>query len=139
MAKVVKVKSKKPIPFGFKMSDDIISVDATASVEDAARMLRRHNIGVVIVRQNKRAVGILSERDIAQRVVAAGKIPAETRVSDVMTKKIVTVDLDEGLREIHKMMRKIKFRHLPIRKGDRLIGMISNRDLMYLLGLKIAR
>ena len=79
----------------------------------------------------------MSERDIVQRVVAKGLSVESTLVKDVMTRKVVCVDLTEGLGKVHKKMREIKFRHLPVVKDDRVVGMVSNRDLMYLRKLKL--
>jgi len=133
MKKLVKVKSKAHVPFGFKVSGNVICVRDTDSVYHAAKVLADKNIGVVLVKsQDGRMIGILSERDIVSRLVAERKCQDATKVTDIMTKKVVTVNLDEGLDKVHNKMREIKFRHLPITRGDKVLGIISNRDLMYL-------
>ena len=81
-------------------------------------------------------VGIISERDIVYRVVAQEKSYNDMKASDIMTKDITTVNIEDGIDAIHEQMKKIPFRHLPVRKGDQVVGMVSNRDLMYLRRLK---
>ena len=82
-------------------------------------------------------MGILSERDFIKRLICKDRSPYTTRVKDIMTKKVVTVNLNEGLEKIHRKMRAIKFRHLPIVHNDQVVGILSNRDLMYLRKLKL--
>jgi len=134
---VIKQKSKEHMPFGFKISGNVICVDAEDTLREAASILAKHNIGVVVVKANFRLVGILSERDFIKRLICKDRSPYTTHVKDIMTKKVVTVNLNEGLEKIHRKMRLIKFRHLPIVHNDQVVGILSNRDLMYLRKLKL--
>ncbi len=136
--KVIKGKRKYHTPFGFRITKGIISAEDTMSVVDVARILSEHQIGAVVVKAGgtDRLAGIISERDITYKVVAQKKPYGKTRAGDIMTKDVVTVNLDEGLKAIHEQMKCIPFRHLPVRKGDNVVGMVSNRDLMYLRRLR---
>ena len=134
--KIVKEKLKKHVPFALRVSMDIISVDESASVSEVAKVLEKNKIGAVVVTSGGCLVGIISERDIVHRVVAQEKAYAKLTAKDIMTKDVVTVNLEEGLKAIHEQMKNLPFRHLPVRNGNKVVGMVSNRDLMYLRRLK---
>ncbi len=101
-----------------------------ASVFDAARFMAERNIGAACVLEADRLVGIVSERDMMNRVIAAGRDPKATRVRDVMTSKPVVVEAGETHEKCLKVMQQAKIRHLPVIDDDRLLGVISLRDLL---------
>jgi CBS domain-containing protein len=108
----------------------IYSMDAASSVLEAARFMKDHNIGAVAVVRDGGLVGILSERDIMNRVVAAGRTPGTTAVSEVMTSNPRSVPADETVEECLFIMREFGFRHLPIMDGKELKGLVSLRDIL---------
>lgn len=105
-------------------------VKADMPVLEAARYMVEHNIGAVAVVREGELVGIFSERDVMKRVVAAGRSPGSTLVSEVMTPRPRTVPPDEPLENCMILMREHSFRHLPICDGKKLRGLISLRDLL---------
>lgn len=135
-SKIIKEKSKKHTPFGFKITLGVISVDEASSITNVAKILKKHKIGAVIVKSGDIMTGIISERDIAYKVVAEGKSSNILKAKDIMTKHVVSVNLEDGLKAIHEKMKDIPFRHLPVRKGNEIVGIVSNRDLMYLRRLR---
>jgi CBS domain-containing protein len=108
----------------------IHSVEAGRTVLEAARFMMEHNIGAVPVMRDGKLAGIFSERDVMNRVVAAGRQPAHTAVSEVMTANPRTVNLDETVEECLFIMEEFGFRHLPIVEGNELKGLVSLRDVM---------
>jgi CBS domain-containing protein len=108
----------------------VYSVDADNTVVEAARFMMEHNIGALPVLRNGELVGIFSERDIMNRVVAVGRMPGQTRVSEVMTANPRTVSVDETVDNCLFLMREFGFRHLPICEGKTLKGLVSLRDVM---------
>ena len=108
----------------------IYSVEATRTVLEAARFMMEHNIGAVPVLRNGELAGILSERDIMNRVVAVGRTPGTTAVSEVMTANPRAVPADETIEECLFIMREFGFRHLPIVDGKDLKGLVSLRDVL---------
>ena len=106
------------------------SVDATRTVLEAARYMMEHNVGAVPVLRSGDLVGILSERDIMNRVVAVGRTPGTTAVSEVMTANPRAVPADETIEECLFIMREFGFRHLPIVDGKELKGLVSLRDVL---------
>src|SRR5689334_9538218 len=108
----------------------IYSVDANSSVLDAARFMMEHNIGAVPVLRDGELAGIFSERDVMNRVVAAGRSPGQTRVQEVMTPNPKAVQLDDTVENCLFIMKEFGFRHLPICEGKRLMGLVSLRDIL---------
>lgn len=106
------------------------SMEATRTVLEAARYMMEHNIGAVPVLRDGDLVGILSERDIMNRVVAVGRTPGTTAVSEVMTAKPRAINADETLEECLFIMREFGFRHLPIVEGREVRGLVSLRDVL---------
>ena len=108
----------------------LYSVDATRTVLEAARYMMEHNVGAVPVMREGKLTGILTERDIMNRVVAAGRTPGATAVSEVMTANPRAVPADETIEECLFIMREFGFRHLPIVDGPQLKGIVSLRDVL---------
>ena len=117
----------------------VYSVEATRSVLEAARFMMEHNVGAVPVLRNGELVGILSERDIMNRVVAVGRTPGTTVVSEVMTANPRAVGADESIEECLFIMREFGFRHLPIVDGKELKGLVSLRDILMRQAAEIER
>ncbi|HWY23152.1 MAG TPA: CBS domain-containing protein [Candidatus Acidoferrum sp.] len=108
----------------------VYSIDAASTVLEAARFMMEHNIGALPVLRNGELAGIFSERDIMNRVVAVGRTPGHTAVSEVMTANPRAVNLDESIEECLFIMHEFGFRHLPIVEGKELKGLVSLRDVV---------
>ena len=108
----------------------VLSFDADRTVLEAARYMMEHNIGAVPVLRNHELVGIFSERDVMNRVVAAGRMPGTTKISEVMTSSPKTVSVTETVENCMFLMREFGFRHLLIVDGKELKGLVSLRDII---------
>jgi len=108
----------------------VYSIDANNTVLEAARFMMEHNIGALPVLRNGELAGIFSERDIMNRVVAVGRMPGTTKISEVMTPNPKAVSIEETVENGLFLMREFGFRHLPITDGKQLKGLISLRDLL---------
>lgn len=100
------------------------------SVLDALRVMAERDIGAVLVIEDARLVGILSERDCARKLEIAGRAAATTRVRDVMTASVVTVGPGDSTGSCNRLMSRHRIRHLPVVDGERVIGVLSNRDVL---------
>jgi CBS domain-containing protein len=109
---------------------EIYYVGAGDSVREVAQYMSDRRVGAVTVLDGERVAGIVSERDIMSRVVAKGLTPDRTKVSEVMTRELLVASPDESYEDALRKMRQAGCRHLPLVEGDRLIGMISQRDLL---------
>ena len=108
----------------------VYSIEADRSVLEAARFMNEHHIGALPVLRNGELVGIFSERDVMNRVVAAARTPGTTKISEVMTSNPRCVSVDETVENCLFVMREFGFRHLLIVKEKELKGLISLRDIL---------
>jgi CBS domain-containing protein len=113
------------------MSRDLLTVAPGVPLTEVAQQMASRDVGAVLVIEDKRLVGILTERDIL-RAVAAG-LDETTLVGDCMTRDPDTLESDETTRQAATLMIHGGFRHLPIMDGDEVVGMLSIRDLMRLV------
>jgi CBS domain-containing protein len=109
----------------------VVTIEATATLATAAQMLSEHRIGAVIVTgADDRVIGMLSERDIVHALAAQGAAALELRVSETMTRRIVTCAETDTVSVIMERMTFGKFRHLPVVVDERLIGIVSIGDVV---------
>src|SRR5262250_764132 len=108
----------------------VYSIDADKTVLEGARFMMEHNIGALPVTRDGQLVGIFSERDIMNRVVAVGRTPGTTKISEVMTSNPKAVAVDETLEDCLFLMREFGFRHVLITEGKEIRGLISLRDIL---------
>ncbi len=108
---------------------DVATVKPGQTVEEVAKLMKKMNIGSVIVGDRAKPQGIFTERDISRRVVAEGLDPSETPVSAAMTKKLITIDASEPLDKVFELLSDGKFRHLPITDRGEVVGIVSLTDL----------
>lgn len=113
------------------MSGSPITVDREETVSAAARLLSRHNVGALpVTSQGGKLVGMLTDRDIAVRCVAANYDPNITRVRTIMSTGAVTVPAEESGLRAAKTMGKHQIRRLPVTENGKLVGMLSQKDLI---------
>ncbi len=120
----------RPVSELLNTQDPLWSLKPTDSVFDALQTLSDHDVGALVVLEQGKLVGILSERDYTRKIALAGRSSKETLVSDIMTAKVLTVDAHTRAEDCMAMMSQMKIRHLPVTDGDKVLGMISMRDLL---------
>ena len=106
----------------------LFAIPDTATVKEAVREMNDHKIGCVVVLNGERLVGIFTERDVLQRVVAQG-LPVTTPVNQVMTTPVETVHPDLSIDEAMATITEKRHRHLPVIDDGRLVGLISIGDI----------
>jgi CBS domain-containing protein len=108
----------------------VLSIGPDASVLDAATLMNDHKIGSLIVLDGGRLIGIITERDMLQRVLVTRRDPAQARVNDVMTTELVCCQPHTTLDEARGVFKNRRIRHLPVLdECEKLLGMISIGDL----------
>lgn len=108
---------------------NLIIMSAETTVRDAVRLMATHKIGAVMVGEGSRLTGIFTERDLAFKVVAAGRDPDTVRLAEVMTRDPDTLRPDDSAHEALQRMSQRGYRHLPVVEGGRIVGMVSVRDI----------
>ena len=112
------------------MTKNPCSINADKSVTYAAKMLRDEDVGLAPIVEGDLLVGAVTDRDIAIRVVAEGKDPESTKVKEIASINLVTVDPRQDLDEALKLMAKYQVRRLPVvEEGGRLVGLVAQADI----------
>jgi len=106
------------------------SVAPDTLVYDAIQMMADKNIGALPVIEGERILGIISERDYTRKVVLQGKSSKSTSVREIITGQIVSVTPDQTVQDGLRLMTKHRIRHLPVMKGNKLLGIVSIGDLV---------
>jgi CBS domain-containing protein len=112
------------------------TIEASALLPEAARLMRDHGIGDVIVTEAGRPTGIVTDRDIAVHGVAAGTDPSGVRVRDLVEGDLITIAPTETIQEAMRRMQQHDIRRLPVVENDRVIGIVSLGDLSRLPGAR---
>ena len=112
------------------MTSNPSTVSADQNVSDAARIMKSEDAGIVPIVEGDRLIGTITDRDIAIRVVAEGRDPQSTRVTEVASKDIVTIDPQQDLDEALRLMARHQVRRLPVVEEDgRLVGIVAQADV----------
>ncbi len=118
------------INVGDAMTRGVICVDAEDTVQEAAEVMKKNDISSVIVTKKGDGIGIVTERDIICKVVAESKNPRDMMVKDVMTSPLITIKPDTEIDEAARIMRDRNIRRLVVAEGDKIIGVISEFDIV---------
>jgi CBS domain-containing protein len=110
---------------------EVVSIDFTADLAAAAKLLTKHRIGaLVVLGVGGRLAGILSERDIVRMMAESGSAVHHLPVAQAMTRNVSTCDVNDSINSVIDRMTKGKFRHMPVLENDRLAGMVSIGDVL---------
>jgi len=113
-----------------KKGGEIYTLAPEATVFDALTLMAKFNTGAVLVMNGDKVEGILSERDCARRLDLEGKMAKNTRVTEIMTSKVVYIEANQPLEECMALMIDKNIRHLPVYDNGKLLGLISVRDVL---------
>lgn len=121
-----------PVSVREVMTENVVTVEAAASIEAATQKLRSADVGSMVVLEDGMPVGILTERDLLD-VLAAGEDPGETTVEAAMSDQLVTVGPEESVETAVDRLRENSIRRLPVVEDDTLVGIVTTTDLSYYL------
>ena len=112
------------------MTSDPCTIDADKSVAYAAKMMREEDVGLAPIVEDDKLIGMLTDRDIAVRVVAEGRDAGQVKVRDVASKQVVTIDPQQDLDEALRIMAKHQVRRLAVVEEDgKLVGVVAQADV----------
>ncbi|MEM3172087.1 MAG: CBS domain-containing protein, partial [Candidatus Nitrosotenuis sp.] len=113
------------------MKKNVISIDSSMTVQDAAKMMDDASIGAIVVLEKGIAVGIITERDIVRRIVSKGK-PLSTNVKEAMSSPLIVINPDDSVWELAQLMKARKIHRVPAVKDNRLVGIVTTSDIVRL-------
>lgn len=112
------------------MRKDLVTIPHTSSIQDAAKKMKEHNVGAVLVTdEGGKLKGILTDRDIAMVVAADARDPKITCACDIMTNDPVTISTDADFDSIIRIMNRAKVKRLPVTEDGKLVGLVSADDV----------
>lgn len=115
-----------------KELQELVAVEASATVLEAAELMSRREVGAVVIRGAGGGIdGIFTERDVLRRVVTERRDPQATRVGDVMSRNVRHTPPETSVEEALQLMVTHRYRHLLVQDGAQVLGLVSIRDLMY--------
>ena len=109
---------------------ELLTVDSKKPVIEALTIMAKYKIGALIVTNEATMVGVISERDYAREIILEGKSSKDTKVEEIMTKKVLTLSADDKFEKGLEIMTQKRIRHLPVMDGNELLGMVSQGDLV---------
>jgi CBS domain-containing protein len=112
------------------MTKRVIVIKPDLTVKEAAKIMTEHRVGSLVVMENDKLAGIITELDIIWKVVAGDLNPNETLVKDIMTKEVITIRSDQTLEDATHLMVEKKIKKLPVMEDDKLVGIITATDLI---------
>ena len=113
-----------------KPDQTVYTMEATATVYEAVKLMAEENIGALVVMVRERIVGIVTERDYARKIVLIGRSSKYTALSAIMSSPVMYVRPDQTSDQCMALMTENRLRHLPVIDGDQLIGLVSIGDLV---------
>ncbi len=120
VAELLRVKSMRPV----------VRVAPDDSVLEAIKVLAREDVGAAVAMEGDRLTGIFSERDYTRKVILQGRSSDSTRVREIMTASVICVPPTASIRDCMSLMVDKGIRHLPVRGGERVMSMVSIRDIV---------
>jgi CBS domain-containing protein len=112
------------------MNKAIIVMDINSDIPAIAREMVSRDAGSVIITENGKAMGIITERDFVKGIVTEDKRPSEIKASEILSTPLITVEPDTSIVEASEIMLKANIKRLPVLENGRLIGVISNTDIL---------
>jgi CBS domain-containing protein len=110
--------------------NEVFAIPPDSNVFDAIALMAEKQIGAVLVMSGPALLGIVSERDYARKVILQGRSSKETKVSEIMTCSVVTVETADTVEDCMRIMTRRRIRHLPVLESGQLVGLVSIGDLV---------
>lgn len=118
------------------MTSHIASIKPDNTIVEAAKTMQKHNIGFIpICQEDESIIGIVTDRDIVTRCIASEKSPDQTKISEIMTQEVFSVDSDTNMSSVVDIMSEHQIRRLPVTRDNKVIGIVSIGDIATHSGL----
>ena len=107
-----------------------VAVGLNTLVSDCARIMLKEDVGSLIIEENNILKGIVTEKDLVNKIIARGEDPKKTKVKDIMEKNLVTIDPNKDIIEAIRIMSANDLRRLPVIENDNLVGLLTLKDIL---------
>ncbi len=119
---------------GFKVCDAMtkkpVTVDNSLTLEQCAKMMESNHVGALLVKDDGKLLGLLTEQDIVRKAIAKGMNPKSTKVSNIMVTGLKTIAPEKDIYDALTIMRNMNIRHLPVMDGKEMIGLLTLKDIL---------
>ncbi|MGB9134615.1 MAG: CBS domain-containing protein [Candidatus Bathyarchaeia archaeon] len=112
------------------MVSKVVTIRKDSMVKEAVKLMNENEIGCLVVTENKKAIGILTERDLMRRVLAKSKDPGEIKVEEVMSTPLISVEPDAEIGDVSRIMFQRNIKKMPIVRKDKLLGLVTLTDIL---------
>ncbi|MDY7081671.1 MAG: CBS domain-containing protein [Halobacteria archaeon] len=119
-----------------RKAEEVVTVDPEATVEETAQTMEEENVGCVIIAEDNEPTGIVTDRDIAIRVVSKGRNPSNLTAGDIMSDDVVTVDTGEEISDVIQKLGESGVRRLPVVEDGEIAGIITLDDIVVMLAVE---
>ena len=113
------------------MAKSLVNIKAGMSAMEAAKLMKNHKVGSVLVKRDNRIVGIVTEPDIIRKVIGAERVPYYVPVEEIMSSPVIGIDRRRPITEAADMMDQHRTRHLAVLNSGLVVGILSVRDLLH--------
>ncbi|MAG47593.1 hypothetical protein CL617_03230 [archaeon] len=114
------------------MTHNVTSIDLNSTILEISKNMAEKAIGSVLIIQNEKPVGIITEQDVVRKVVASGKDAKTIRAKDIMSKNLISINSQEDLYQAVVAMSNSSIKHLPVIDNNKLVGIITSKDIVRL-------
>ena len=111
------------------MSKNVLTLDKSTSLQEAAENMKKLDVGCVIVTGNNNPIGIITERDFVTKIVAEGR-PLFTEIQEVMSSPLITIDSEETIWEASELMKEKSIHKLPVKENEQITGIVTTTDIV---------
>ena len=111
------------------MSKNVLTLDKSTSLQEAAENMKKLNVGCVIVTGNNNPIGIITERDFVTKIVAEGR-PLFTEIQEVMSSPLITINSEETIWEASELMKEKSIHKLPVKENEQITGIVTTTDIV---------
>ena len=118
---------------------NVTKLSSNSSISKAAEIMDQKSIGSVLIEEDSKIIGIMTERDIWRKIVAKGENPSELKVKDIMNSPIITIDANEHILEASKKMEQHKIRRIVVTENEEIVGHLTANSISKNLKFLMAR
>ena len=112
------------------MSTPVLSVNADATAEDAAKEMEEKKVSCLLVKENKQTIGIITTTDLVKRVMAKGQDPKTTKLESILSKPLITINHYLTRSDANEMMQRNKIKHIAVTEGTNVLGILTPKDMI---------